>query len=118
MSFSDILGGIVEEIEGASGIALVGMDGIVVEEQKKDPLLDLQSLGAEWCAIIRQMDKPMSSLGLGNSEEISVATEKSVIVTRRIHDGYFLILAIQKDGNFGKARYLLRKEGINLKSEL
>lgn len=118
MSFTDSLRKIMEDLKEAQGIALVGMDGIVVEEQKREPQLDLQSLGIEGCTIIKQTDKAMSSIGLGDSAELSVLTEKAVIVIRRIHEGYFLLLAIRKNGNFGKGRYLLRREETNLKGEL
>ena len=117
MSFTESLRKVMEDLEEAQGIALVGMDGIVVEERKRDPTLDLQSLGVEYCTILKIADKSMSSMDLGNSEELSVLTGKAVVVIRRIHEEYFLILFIRKDGNFGKGRYLLRREGMNLKGE-
>ena len=118
MSLTDSLREVLEGLEGAKGVALVGMDGIVVEEQKQDSQLDLQTLGAEWCAILRQAEKGISPDDAGGVEELSVTSEKAVMVMRRIHEEYFLLLAIGKDGNFGKGRYLLRKAGINLKGEL
>ena len=36
MGFTDSLRGIMEELEDAKGVALVGMDGIIVEEQKRE----------------------------------------------------------------------------------
>ena len=41
MSFTEILRRIMKDLKEAQGIALVGMDGIVVEEQKQDSSLDL-----------------------------------------------------------------------------
>jgi len=117
MSFTESLRKIMEDLEEAQGIALVGTDGIVVEERKRDTTIDLPSLGAEYCTILKMTDKGMFSMGLGNSEEMSVLTEKAVVVIRRVHEEYFLLLAIRKEGNFGKARYLLRREGMNLKGE-
>lgn len=118
MSLTESLREIMEGLEGARGIALVGMDGIVVDEQKRDPVVDLQSLGAEWCAILRQAEKGISPAEAGTMEEISVIAEKAVIVSRRVHEGYFILLVIDKDGNFGKGRYLLRKAEIQLRGEL
>jgi predicted regulator of Ras-like GTPase activity (Roadblock/LC7/MglB family) len=118
MSLTGSLQEIMEGLDGARGIALVGMDGIVVEEQKRDSRLDLQTLGAEWCGILRQAEKGILSGEAGRMEEVSVAAEKTVIVARRIHEGYFLLLAIEKDGNFGKGRYLLRKAETALRGEL
>ena len=118
MSFTESLRKVMEDLKEAQGIALVGMDGIVIEEQKQDSSMDLQSLGAEWCAVIKQMDKSMSSMEFGSSIELCAQTEKGIILSRRIQEDYFLLLAIQADGNFGKGRYLLRREEINLKGEL
>ena len=118
MSFTDRLKNVIDDLEGARGMALVGMDGIVVEEQKKDSSLDLQSLGAEWSTVLKQMDKGMASMDLGETVEFCVLSEKEIILARRIHEEYFLLLSIQASGNFGKGRYLLRREAVGLKGEL
>ncbi len=118
MSFDESLRRIINNIEDAMGIALVGMDGIVVEEHKKDPLLDLQSVGAECCTIVKEVEKVADSLNLGGTDDISFGTEKATILVRRINKDYFLVLAIGSDGNFGKGRYLIRREIPNLEKEL
>ena len=118
MSFTDSLRRVIHELEEAQGVALVGTDGIVVEEQKRDKALDLQSLGAEYCSVLKTADKGTSSMDLGSLEELSVQTDKALVLIRRIHEEYFLLLVIRKDGNFGKGRYLMRREGAGLKSEL
>ena len=68
--------------------------------------------------IIKQVNKSMSSMTLGNSVELCAQTEKGIILARRIQEDYFLLLAIHANGNFGKGRYLLRREEMNLKGEL
>jgi predicted regulator of Ras-like GTPase activity (Roadblock/LC7/MglB family) len=118
MSFTDSLQRVIHQHEEAQGVALVGLDGIVVEEQKRDKTLDLQSLGAEYCSVLKTAEKAMSSMDLGSWEELSVQTDKALVLIRRVHEQYFLLLVIRKDGNFGKGRYLLRREAASLKSEL
>jgi predicted regulator of Ras-like GTPase activity (Roadblock/LC7/MglB family) len=118
MSFDESLRRIVNNIEDASGIALVGMDGIVVEEHKKDPMLDLPSVGAECCTIVKEVEKVAESLRLGSMDDLSFATEKGMILIRRINRDYFLVLAIGSEGNFGKGRYLIKREIPILEKEL
>jgi predicted regulator of Ras-like GTPase activity (Roadblock/LC7/MglB family) len=118
MSLKDGLKEVMADLDGAQGIALVGLDGIVVEEENADSRLDLQGLGAEWGGILRQVDKAFSSMNLGDSGEISALTADRVVVTRKIKDEYFLLLVMKKDGNFGKGRYLLRRAEIKLEGEL
>ncbi len=118
MSFDESLRRIANNMEESLGVALVGMDGIVVEEHKKDPLLDLHSLGAEYCTAIRNLEKTSDSLSLGVMRELSIVAEKSTILLKRINDDYFLILVIGSDGNFGKGRFLMKKEIFQLEKEL
>lgn len=118
MSFDESLRRITNNIEDSLGIAMVGMDGIVVEEHKKDPLLDLQSLGAEYCAVIKDVERASASLGLGSGKEISVITDKAIIILNRINEEYFLLLVLGSEGNFGKGRFLLKKEIAFLEKEL
>lgn len=118
MSFDESLRRVTNNIEDSLGIAMVGMDGIVVEEHKKDPLLDLQSLGAEYCAVIKDIERASSSLGLGSSKEISVITDKTIIVLNRINEDYFLLLVLGSEGNFGKGRFLLKREIAFIEKEL
>jgi predicted regulator of Ras-like GTPase activity (Roadblock/LC7/MglB family) len=86
MSFAESLRRITNNMEDALGIALVGMDGIVVEEHKKDPLLDLQSLGAEYCTVLRNVEKASESLAMGVLREFSVVAEKSTLLLKRINE--------------------------------
>lgn len=118
MSLKEGLKGVIAELDGARGVALVGLDGIVVEEERADPQLDLQGLGAEWCGIIRQADKTFSSMEMGDSVEVSALAADRVVVARKIKGEYFLLLVMSRDGNFGKGRYLLRRAEIQLENEL
>lgn len=118
MSFEESLRRVTNNIEDSLGVAMVGMDGMVVEEHKKDPLLDLQSLGAEYCAVIKDIERVSSSLGLGSGREISVVTDKAIVILKKINEEYFLLLVLGSEGNFGKGRFLLKREIAFLEKEL
>ncbi|HUK56609.1 MAG TPA: hypothetical protein VLY20_08120 [Nitrospiria bacterium] len=115
---ADALQGVIDDLDEARGAALVGMDGIVVEERKHDGQLDLQALGAEFSGLLRTAGKLGDSVGFGGILELVTSAERSVVVLRQVTAEYFLILVIQADGNLGKARFLLRRAGAQLKTEL
>ncbi len=118
MSFEESLRRITNNMEDSLGVALVGMDGIVVEEHKRDLLLDLDSLSAEYCSLIKNLGKTADSQSMGIMQELSVVADKSTIILKRINEEYFLLLVVGSDGNFGKGRFLMRREMYYLEKEL
>ena len=118
MSLAEHLQRTVQEMEDCRGVAIVGMDGIVVEEQKRDSQLDLQTLGAEFSGLLKTAGKLAESVEFGDVMELMTSTERFVAILRQITVEYFLILVIRADGNVGKARFLLRRAGAQLKPEL
>ena len=118
MSFVENLRRVTNNLEDCLGIALIGMDGIVVEEHRRDNLLDLSALAAEFSAILRQLEEVSEGLQFGQSHELCVLADKGLILIKKINAEYFLLLVIHSDGNFGKGRYLLRREVAQLEKEL
>jgi len=47
-------------------------------------------------------------------EEISIRTDRFIIIIRVLNSEYFVALIINRDGNFGKGRYLMTRESYNL----
>ncbi len=118
MSFVESLRKITNNLEDALGVALVGMDGIVVEEHRRDTLLDLSALAAEFSAVLRQIEEVSEGLHFGQAHELCVLGDKGLILIKKITPEYFLLLVIHSEGNFGKGRYLLRREVARLEKEL
>jgi len=118
VSFAENLKQITDNLEGALGVALVGMDGIVVEEYKLDNLLDLPTMAAEFSGVLRQIEEVSENLRIGPSQELSVQGDKALIIIKIINVNYFLLLVIQSEANFGKGRYLLKREMVRMEKEL
>jgi predicted regulator of Ras-like GTPase activity (Roadblock/LC7/MglB family) len=108
MPFSDILKEVVHGTEGALGALIVGLDGIPVEEYAQNNEMDIQSMTVEYSALLKEIEKGSQAAQLGTTREVTVIAEKAMIMLRRLNDDYFLVLIIRPDGNFGKARFLLR----------
>jgi predicted regulator of Ras-like GTPase activity (Roadblock/LC7/MglB family) len=113
--FSEILQRIVEETGGGIGAVLMGYDGIAIDQYfAPDEALDLHMVVVEYSNVLKEIRKTADILSLGDMEEISIRTDRFIIVIRMLNEEYFVALVINRDGNFGKGRYLMTREGFNL----
>jgi len=113
--FSAILQRVVEETSGGIGAVLMGYDGIAIDQFfRPDEKIDLQMVVVEYSNVLKEIRKTADILSLGEMEEISIRTDRYIIVIRLLNDEYFVAFILNRDGNFGKCRYLLTRERINL----
>ncbi|MDT8444639.1 MAG: roadblock/LC7 domain-containing protein [Desulfuromonadales bacterium] len=113
--FSKILQRIVEGTAGGIGAVLMGYDGIAVDQFfSPEEEVDLHMVVVEYSNVLKEIRKTAEVLSLGEMEEISIRTDRFIIIIRMLNDDYFVALIISRDGNFGKGRYLLTREGYNL----
>jgi predicted regulator of Ras-like GTPase activity (Roadblock/LC7/MglB family) len=117
MSFSDIMKEVVNGTEGALGAMVVGLDGIPVEEFTVSSEMDLQSMTVEYSALLKEIEKGSQASQMGSTKEVTVITDKAMIMLRRLNDEYFFVLVVKPDGNFGKGRFLLRMSAPKLLKE-
>jgi predicted regulator of Ras-like GTPase activity (Roadblock/LC7/MglB family) len=97
----------------------MGYDGIAIDQFfSPDEELDLHMVVVEYSNVLKEIRKTAEILSLGDMEEISIRTDRFIIVIRMLNDEYFVALVISRDGNFGKGRYLMTREGFNLLEEL
>ena len=117
--FGEILQGIVEGTAGAIGAVLMGYDGIAIDQHfKPHESDDLSLIAVEYANILKEIRKTAEILNVGDMEEVSIRTGRFHIVVRIITPEYFVAMTLQRDGNFGKARYLLTREAGNLATAL
>ncbi|MDH3998124.1 MAG: roadblock/LC7 domain-containing protein [Desulfuromonadales bacterium] len=109
--FSEILQRVVEEAGGGIGAVLMGYDGIAIDQYfVPDEEIDLQMVVVEYSNVLKEIRKTAEILSLGDMEEISIRTDRFYIVIRVLNDEYFLAMLLNRDGNFGKGRYLMTRE--------
>ncbi len=110
MSFREILKKLVSDVDGAIGAVLMGYDGISIDDYIQDGRTDdIQLLAVEYTSIIKEVRRAVDVLKTGQMEELSLATDQSRIVIRVVNEEFFVLLVLSEDGNFGKARYLLKR---------
>ena len=118
MSFREHLEQICRDVDGAVACSLMGVDGIEVDTHVADAGdLDLKSLLVEYSGVLRSAKDAAEAHAAGGVAELAIATDKLLAVVRTVSPEYFMVVALTPDGNFGKARYLLRVTAPKLRSE-
>lgn len=108
MTFQESMDDVAKRIDGLAGAAIADSDGILVEEYKNDPAVDLSVLVAEYGTLWNLADRAGLASELGVAHEFSVFTDKAILILRTIKKGYFLVFAINSEKGFGKARFYAR----------
>ena len=109
--FADILKGMVDGVNGAVGAVLMGYDGIAIEQHFRGGSdIDLGLVAVEYSNILKEIKKTVDILNTGDLEEVSIKTGRYYVVIRALNEEYFVALTLERDGNFGKGRYLLQRE--------
>ena len=121
MSFHEVLQTLVSESGGGLAAALMGADGIPIDQVETTAAgdgEDVASLGAEFGRILDEARKAVDSVGGGALRELSLRTARYWILLRSVDDENYLVLVLDADGNAGKARYLMRRHLAALRDEL
>jgi predicted regulator of Ras-like GTPase activity (Roadblock/LC7/MglB family) len=107
--FKNVLREVVERTDGGIAGLVMGYDGIPVENYVKGDLqVDVETVGMEYSVILSQIMKAAKMLEAGEAREVSIQAENVTTVIRLLNKEYFVALTMEPDGNFGKARFLLR----------
>jgi predicted regulator of Ras-like GTPase activity (Roadblock/LC7/MglB family) len=106
VTFDDVVNGLLERCPGSRAAAIVDPDGIAVVSSPDDP--GLEALGAEYAAVLREVDEAGREFRHGGLQQFFVTAENAVVVLTSIAAGYFLVMVLDRDGLVGKARYLSR----------
>lgn len=115
MSLKQLLSSILDQVDGACAIMLMGYDCIAIEEALRgEPGFDPQSMVVECGTVIREIRRSIELVGAGQTDEIIITTTSSSLVVRLLCDEYFVALVLNKGGSLGKARYLLRLKSLEL----
>lgn len=120
--FAETLKKVIDNVDGGIGGVIMGLDGIPVEAYMRrsgaGDQLDITTIGMEFSFILAQVRKAADSLQVGTCEEMAVKAERLVLVVRMLDPRYFFAVALAPEGNFGKARFLMRLAAPRLVEQL
>lgn len=116
--FRDRLRRIVETVEGAQAVSIVGLDGIPVESFIAAQGISIEEVAAEMGAFIRRIEGPGAGTDAGRIGELVVVAERAVTLLSRITPEYYLLLLLSGEGNLGRGRWELKKAALTLRGEL
>ncbi|HYR26814.1 MAG TPA: hypothetical protein VEU30_00020 [Thermoanaerobaculia bacterium] len=116
--FKDVLAGIRERVEGAMAVSLIGLDGIAIETIRGGDV-QLEVLGAEFGGFIKSIRGAANTeLNTGEVLQFSLVTEKYITFLSEVTPEYYILLVLEPDGNYGRARFELSKAKHLLRDEL
>lgn len=115
--FKEVLQGIRDRVDGTLAVSLMGLDGIAIETINDDRL-PLDVIGAEFGGFIRNIHLTNTDLDTGEVQQFSLVTEKYITFLSAVTPEYFVLLVLQPDGNYGRARFELARAKHQLRDEL
>jgi predicted regulator of Ras-like GTPase activity (Roadblock/LC7/MglB family) len=116
--FRELLNRISDRIDGAIALSLVAKDGMPVESFTTSPDLDLDVLAAEMISQARSISSNHRELEVGEVQQLSVSTDRLTLMVSSVASDYYLLLVLGPEGNYGKARFELRRARLLLESHL
>jgi len=118
MSLRSTLTEIVENVEGGLAVVIMAYDGIPVDEVVVNQSgFDLQLLTVEYSTLLKDIKRAAEVLKVGQMEEIAITTGQLYVVMRVLNEDVFVVLIMDKEGNLGKGRYLVRLKSFELTQE-
>ena len=115
--FREVLSGLMDRIEGAIAISLIGLDGIAVETVGAGKV-PLDVLGAEFGGFVKSLRNANTELNTGDVLQFALVTERLITFLSEVTPEYYILLVMQPDGNYGRARFELAKAKHALRDEL
>ena len=119
--FQEVLKDVVDRTEGGIAGLVMGFDGITVDSYVSPEaagMLEVETVGMEYSVILKEIRKAAEMLDAGAAREVAIQAERLTTVIRLINDEYFVALAMKPEGNYGKARFLLRTSASKLAADL
>lgn len=117
--FKEVLREAMQRTEGCLGALIMGTDGIAVEKVRQPEVADgnLDAAVAEYASLVRNAGRASRDMGHGRLVEFVLGSESNIFILRFVGRDYFIVMILSPEGNFGRARYELRRAELLLEKE-
>ena len=109
---------LLERIDGALAVSLVAADGIPVATASADGAFDVEALAAELLTQVRAISDEQRELAVGEVDQYSVSTDRFTILIGLLQAGYYLLLVLDRESSYGRARFELRRARLLFEDDL
>lgn len=116
--FRKILTDLAERVEGTVAVSLMGLDGIAIDTVGDTDEVHLDAISAEMGSFVKGIRQSSVESDTGELEQFSVMTDRFHTIMSAVTSEYFLLMILSRDGNYGRARYELRRAKFSLEDEL
>ncbi len=106
---------IIDRLPGALGVAVVGLDGVPVEQVASDQDFSIELASAEGMGIVLRAVSTEPGVGGEPLEEITVSRPKRLTILRALGPDYFLCLVVGPESPPGRARFEAWRAGLQLR---
>jgi predicted regulator of Ras-like GTPase activity (Roadblock/LC7/MglB family) len=119
--FRKVLQDAMRRTEGCLGALIMGTDGIVVEKVWQVGAVaetNLDVAAVEFASLVKNARRAGGEMALGRLREMTFTGEGGIFILRFVSEDYFVATILSPEGNFGRARYELRRAELLLENEL
>ena len=115
--FKSILEDLQRNVDGTVAISLIGTDGIAIESLERDHF-PLEILSAEISSLLKTLRTAKTDLDTGDLEQFVLTTQKYITFLSKVTPEYFILMVLAQGGNYGRARFELKRAKYALQDEL
>jgi predicted regulator of Ras-like GTPase activity (Roadblock/LC7/MglB family) len=114
------LKGILQDLIGEDirAIALVSMDGRVVESVSKGAAHDLHHVAGDLVALLKVGSYCARKLDGGDLEHVTMTTDSMAVLAISVGPGHYLATVLDAGGNVARARMQIRRRKAEIVEEL
>lgn len=116
--FREVLTDIAGKVDGTLALSLISLDGIAIDTIGDTDELHLDAIGAELGSFLKGIKQSSAEVETGEVEQFSLSTDRFHTILSSVTSEYFLLMILSRDGNYGRARYELRRAKLRLQDEL
>jgi len=117
MIFAEVLNDVVGRLDDCVGLVVMGMDGIPIERVVVDQGVNFEMLATECTTLLKDSRQAAVDVEVGRLRELIVMTDMLVVLVATITEDYVLLGAIRQGGNYGRARFLIKRATLRLERE-
>ncbi|MEE9219844.1 MAG: hypothetical protein V3U98_12330 [Acidobacteriota bacterium] len=118
MTISAVLETLLHRLDMEAAVAVVGPDGVVIEQRSAGEPANLEMLSAGNTSLLKQARIFLRDTSKGEPSELILTSDRQLCIARVVAREYFLLVALGSEASLGRLRYETRRASLLLEDEL